>query len=401
MLVSTRLLSLPFRFRQALIARLFAATLALLLMALPEPARAQASGDPTAPHTHPAARAIQFPDTADFLSLTCDFHMHTVFSDGSVWPTIRVQEALRDNLDCIAITEHIEYQPHKADIPHPDRNRAYDIATRAAQNSDLIVIAGSEITRSMPPGHSNAIFLTDANALLVDDARAAFEAAAGQGGFTFWNHPNWTAQRKDGVARLEPLHDALIADGLLSGIEVVNESTYSREALQIALDNNLTIIGTSDIHGLVDWDYHVPEGGHRPVTIVLATERSQEGIRQALVDRRTVVWHRNMLIGREQHVMPLVGASIRIKRAHYPGDTSVLRLEIENVSDAEFVLRNTSPYGFHKQGDLIMLPPHHTTVLDVKTLDRLENVRMTFELLSVVTAPGTHPVLELRVPVGE
>lgn len=391
--------TIPTRLKRALFAGLFAATLAALPVALSDEAHAQASGDPTAPHTHPAARAIEFPNTNDYLSLTCDFHMHTVFSDGSVWPTIRVQEALRDNLDCIAITEHLEYQPHKEDIPHPDRNRAFDIATHAAANSDLIVIAGSEITRSMPPGHSNAIFLTDANALLVDDPRAAFEAAAGQGGFTFWNHPNWTAQRKDGVARLEPLHDALIADGLLSGIEVVNETTYSREALQIALDNDLTIIGTSDVHGLVDWDYHVPEGGHRPVTIVLATERSPGGIRQALVDRRTVVWHRNMLIGREEHVMPLVAASIRIKKAHYPGDTSVLRVEIENVSDADFVLRNTSPYGFHKQGDLIMLPPHHTTVLDVKTLERLSDVRLTFEMLSVVTAPGEHPELALPVRV--
>jgi len=108
-----------------------------------------------------------------------------------------------------------------------------------------------------------------------------------------------------------------------------------------------------------------------------------------------------MLIGREAHVMPVVHASIRVTRAYYPGDTSVLRVEIENVSDAEFVLRNTSPYSFHKQGDLIMLPPHHTTVLDVKTLELLTGVRMTFEMLSVITAPGTHPVLELRVPVGE
>ena len=45
--------------------------------------------------------------------------MHSVFSDGSVWPDIRVQEAIRDGLDVIATTEHIEYQPWKDDIPHP------------------------------------------------------------------------------------------------------------------------------------------------------------------------------------------------------------------------------------------------------------------------------------------
>jgi len=30
---------------------------------------------------------------------------------------------------------------------------------------------------------------------------------------------------------------------------------YAEEALQIALDNNLTILGTSDIHGVTDWEF--------------------------------------------------------------------------------------------------------------------------------------------------
>ena len=84
-------------------------------------------------------RAIEFPDTADYQTLTVDLHTHSVFSDGHVWPKIRVEEALRDQLDALAITEHLEYQPHRADILHPDRNRAYDIAADAAKNSDLIV----------------------------------------------------------------------------------------------------------------------------------------------------------------------------------------------------------------------------------------------------------------------
>ncbi|MYF39513.1 MAG: hypothetical protein F4221_01455 [Rhodothermaceae bacterium] len=48
-------------------------------------------------------RTIDFPDVPGYYTLTCDLHMHTVFSDGSVWPNIRVQEAHRDGLDAIAI----------------------------------------------------------------------------------------------------------------------------------------------------------------------------------------------------------------------------------------------------------------------------------------------------------
>ncbi|HOI80411.1 MAG TPA: PHP domain-containing protein, partial [Petrimonas sp.] len=49
---------------------------------------------------------IVIPDVNGFKVLKCDFHMHTVFSDGDVWPTVRVQEAWREGLDAIAITDH-------------------------------------------------------------------------------------------------------------------------------------------------------------------------------------------------------------------------------------------------------------------------------------------------------
>ncbi len=353
----------------------------------------------SAQHTHAEERLIEFPDVPGYLTLKCDFHMHTVFSDGSVWPNIRVQEALRDGLDAIAVTEHLEYQPHSDDIPHPDRNRAYQVALEAAGEADLIIINGSEVTRDMPPGHSNAIFLEDANPLLQDDALTVFREANQQGAFTFWNHPNWTSQRADGIATLTDLHRQLISEGLLHGIEVVNDLTYSDEALQIALDNDLTIIGTSDIHGLVDWQYDVPHGGHRPITLVLATERSAEGIKEALQAKRTIAWFNNTLIGREEHVVPLVQASLNIASATYGGDTAVLSVMIENTSDVEYILDNQTDYTFHADTDVVTLKPHQTTRLDVKTLTRLASLSLTFEVLNAVTAPNTHPNLVLDITV--
>jgi len=248
---------------------------------------------------HEHSRTIDFPDIEGFRTLKVDLHMHSVFSDGAVWPDIRVKEAIRDGLDAISLTEHLEYQPHADDIPHPDRNRAYELALEYAKDSELLIIPGAEVTRDMPPGHSNAVFIEDANRLLQDDPRIVFEEVKTQGGFTFWDHPNWTAQRKDGVARLTDMHRSLIQDGLMSGIEVVNEDTYSDEALEIALEHNLAIIGTSDIHGLIDWDYHPHDGGHRPVTLVFATDKSLDAIHEALRERRTAVWHKNILIGKD------------------------------------------------------------------------------------------------------
>ncbi len=348
-------------------------------------------------HGHAHGRIIQFPDIAGYKTLKCDFHIHTVFSDGNVWPTIRVEEAIKDGLDAISMTDHIEYQPHKDDIPHPDRNRSYEIARKFAEAYDLIVVRGSEITRSMPPGHFNAIFIEDANKLLIEDPLEAFREAKRQGAYVFWNHPNWVAQRPDGVSKMDEMHIQMLKEGLFQGIEVVNDLTYSDEALQLALENNLTVMGTSDIHGLVDWQYKVPEGGHRPVSLVMATEKSAAAIKDAMQAGRTVAWFNNLLIGREEFLKPLIEASLRIKSAKYPGKTSVATIEIENVSDADFLLQNLSPYTLHAHSDIVTLKAHEVTTLEVKVLERKASVELPFRVLNGVIAPNLHPVIQLTV----
>ena len=105
----------------------------------------------------------------------------------------------------------------------------------------------------------------------------------------------------------------LLKEGLLHGIEVVNDKTYSAEALQIAIDHNLAVMGTSDIHGLVDWRYDVPKGGHRPVTLVFAEKKTERALKEALENRRTVVWFDNTLIGSSKYLVPLIQESLNVK----------------------------------------------------------------------------------------
>ena len=40
-----------------------------------------------------ARHEICLPQIDDYQLLKCDFHIHTIFSDGIVWPSLRVQEA--------------------------------------------------------------------------------------------------------------------------------------------------------------------------------------------------------------------------------------------------------------------------------------------------------------------
>ena len=89
-------------------------------------------------HDQKNNRSIEFPDIPGSKTLVSDLHMHTVFSDGSVWPNIRVKEAQKDGLDVIAMTEHIEYQSWIDDIPHPDRNRSFEYSSSFAKNTDVL-----------------------------------------------------------------------------------------------------------------------------------------------------------------------------------------------------------------------------------------------------------------------
>lgn len=350
-------------------------------------------------------RTIDFPNIPGYLTLKTDLHTHTALSDGYVWPNIRIDEALRDGLDAISITDHIEYQPHKSDIPHPDRNRSFEIAKKTAGDNELIVINGAEITRNMPPGHCNAVFLEDVNELNINDSVKAFKEADKQGAFVFWNHPHWEAQYPDGMAKLTDLHKKLIKKGMLHGIEVVNDVTYSDEALQIALDYNLTIMGTSDIHGLVDWHYDVSSGGHRPVTLVFAKEKSESGLKEALFAGRTVAFFNNLLIGREEYLLPLIDASLSTKSATYvetwAGTSSVADVYIVNESDAPFILKNIGEYGLHDHSDIVVLKENATSQIRVKTLEQKTSFDLKFEVLNAVTAPETHPEITITVVVAQ
>ncbi|MCZ6657548.1 MAG: Sb-PDE family phosphodiesterase [Gammaproteobacteria bacterium] len=368
-----------------------------------------------------SARAIEFPDTDQYQTLVVDLHTHSVFSDGHVWPKIRVGEALRDGLDAYAVTEHLEWQPHLADIPHPDRNRSYQESVAAAAGSDLIVISGSEITRREPAGHMNAVFIEDANALLKvgtppEDSsdtighflaadqwppEQAVMAASAQGAFVFWNHPYYTRIYPNAVARMTDFHRTLIDQGHLHGIEVVNGNTYSEEAFQIALDYDLALIGVSDIHDLIDWDYRPEAGGHRPVNLVFAEERTAEAIQAALFARRTVIWFKNLLIGRAADLAPLLDASLDIVDARYRPDLEIVDLTIENHSDANLVLKNLTDYTFVGHADYIQVPPHGMTRVTVRPGKVVDTLELEFEVVNALTAPKQHPRMRYSIPVAD
>lgn len=270
---------------------------------------------------------IRIPDLEGYVTMKCDFHTHTVFSDGKVWPTVRVDEAWGEGLDAVAITDHIEYRPNRK-IVIADLNESNEIASRHAESIGMIVIRGTEITRRKPLGHLNALFIRDVNKLQVDDPEAAIDEAVRQGAFIQWNHPGWP----NDTSTMYAVHRELIGKKKIHGVEVFgNNFDLYPKVIDWCRETGLAAMGNSDIHSTSAHTYGT-EKMARPMTLVFARERTAEGIKEALFAGRTLVYFFGKLAGREDLMEELVRASVTVRAV--PGKKHLF--EITNCSDIAY-----------------------------------------------------------------
>jgi hypothetical protein len=344
---------------------------------------------------------VPFPDVPGFVTLRCDFHMHTVFSDGDVWPTVRAEEAWRSGLDVFALADHIEYLPHKDDLP-ANYGRAYEIARAEAEPLGVTTIRGAEITRGEPPGHTVALFLTNIAALNQEDYRVATRNAFEQGAFLFWAHPGWKQPDQKSVWYDE--RGEFLSNGWLHGIEIVNGTDYDPIAHQWCLDKMLTMLGNSDAHDPAVWDYSGATGDIRPMTLVFARDHTAAAIREALFARRTAVFSGNRLIGEPQFVEPLFQGSIEIvnREIRLRGKVGAV-VQIRNKSPLNLELRLAPKLPELDVPDRIVLPAGKVSLLRVRCLsDRVtgeQEVLLPCKVLNVLVAPNRGLSTSLRLKV--
>jgi len=332
-----------------------------------------------------------FPDLPDYQPLLCDFHMLTLFSDGLVWPTVRVDEAQREGLDAIALSDHIEYQPHKDDLP-THHSRPYEIAVERAKQQNLLLIRGAEITRDTPPGHYNAIFLSDIDPLDTPDFFDCLRAVAGQRAFLFWNHHTWKGVER---GQWTETQDKMCAEDLLHGMEVANGDTYYPLAHEWCLRRNLTLIGNSDIHQ-PSTDYRYAADRHRTLTLVFARERTVESVEEALRAGRTAVWYENQVIGREAFLKPLFARCVTVSQPHYINENGVAFFEVKNNALVDFELKargQTTPA-------TIAIPAHSTVICKTKMPVEKNEATLSYTVANVLTEPGKGLPVEFSLLSG-
>ena len=268
----------------------------------------------------------------------------------------------------------------------------------------MLVAKGSEITRKMPPGHLNAIFLTNSSSLAVTNWRDAVTVAHQQGAFIFWNHPGWDAQTTNGLVLWYPEHTELLAADMLQGIEVVNGRDYYPEAHRWAVEKGLAMISNSDIHNPLNLDYHVHEGDHRPITLVFAKERSLAALKKALFARQTAVYSGDRLIGDEKFLRPIFTASVQIKKPKFSlkGKQRVL-VQIHNQSDVDFKLERAAGLASVDFPKLLTLPARKTVLLPLTgkstATKGAQEIRLSYNVTNLLIGPGQPLPVTLNLDV--
>ena len=343
------------------------------------------------------------PDIPGYLTLKCDFHMHTVFSDGKVWPTIRVEEAWRDGLDAIAISDHIEYTPFEDDV-RKDHDRSYEVARPVAEELGILLIKAVEITKPVPPGHFNALFLENVAIVEHENYLESIGRAVDQGAFVFWNHPPF--RQKDNKSIWHPEHTKVLEKGWLHGIEVVNGDNYYPKAQQWGLEKGLTFMGSSDVHTLIDFDYDplAECGDFRPMTLVFAEERSLDAIKDALFARRTAVFAGGCLYGESIYLRPIFESSVELVNhdVTIPGKGRAV-VQVHNRSDIVFHLEADGEVEELDYPKKLTLVPGGTVLMQVSgksaEIEGERHVSLPYHVINLVPSPGEYQPVRFSLNV--
>ena len=333
----------------------------------------------------PQRLEIKMPHLDGYQIIKADFHMHTVFSDGTVWPTVRVREAWRDGLDAIAISDHVELRPKREYISH-SLNMVHEIALPEAERLGIILIKAAEITRRMPPGHLNALFLTNIDELETDSWQQALETAQKQGAFIFWNHPGWRAQQPD-TCRWFDEHEQLYRQGLIHGIEVYNFNEWYPVALDWCRDKNLAFIANTDIHEPMPYFPAVSQY-LRPMTLVIAREKTSQAIKEAMFNRQTVAFFAGMLAGPQFWLEKIFFESIKISKPFNVRRNGSASVNITNLTDIPINLLDG-------QGRKFILEAQTSLVIPINNPKRLKE--LPFTVTNFLT--GTHENLKVNLPI--
>ena len=345
----------------------------------------------------PCRKEVILPQVNGYNVYKADLHTHTVFSDGHVLPRFRMNEAWQDGLDVVAVTEHIEYRPHEAtfydylkgytDKEHMpgvkglekgkqlvDLNYSVNETLKEAKKYGITIIPGTEITRNgTTVGHFNALFTTDNNTIYDKDPVQAVRNAKAQGALVMHNHPGWRKESLDYTETEKTVYD----EGLVDGVEVMNGAEFYPLIIDRVRERGLFIAANSDIHSSTANDYRLT-GNLRPMTLILAKDKSLKSLREALEAKRTIALGYNTLCGEEKLLNDFFVASVKL--TEIDEDSWMLT----NMTSVPYVLKKGN-------GNNFRLDPF----CSIKVSPPKKGNSISVTVLNMWTGVDSHPVVKV------
>ena len=349
-----------------------------------------------------------------------DLHIHTIFSDGDVTPEFRVTEAWRDGLDIIAITDHLEARTYERKMvkalagynedgkpfvyshagavkKKPDDtginsnlNLAFGYAlSRNKQYPEILIIKGTEIGREPTQmGHFNALFLTDIQGVYDKDIIKSFEKVHEQGGILIHNHPAYRRKTTDKSEWQKKIYEAKIFDG----VEIINGSHFYPKMIRRCIEEDLIMIAGTDEHRPTTAKLD-RIGIMRTHTIIFAKENTQEAIKEALLDRRTIGYCGNNLMGSEKWLTDFFNASVECKFVGYykKGKEHLRNFVVTNNSSYPFVLKSG--------GFSVTLQPFHTSTITLGKNENGEWREPIYYIMNMWHIDEQHPRIALQYTI--
>ncbi len=307
-----------------------------------------------------AAERFDFPDVGAWQVLRCDFHTHTIISDGKMTGRERVEESKRLGYDVIAITDHGQLLAYRSAKYVGDQIGVLVIRglESGIRDKEHYVILG--INSAYRPRDSHRWAESKGEDTVFYQEQMAEVARCG--GLIIWAHPH--------VGFREPSRWGM-KQGIIQGIEIKNGgpgkgwgtqfthgTNWYPNAFEWAMEHNLAMFACTDVHG--------DRTPNPPVTLVLAEERSEKGVMDAIRSLRTVAWFDGMLWGRKEIIGPLTGAMVQ-------GEATGGTLKLSNLGPVP--LKGVAGGG---QGEAFELPPYQSVSVAAGAADntavRWENV---------------------------
>ena len=317
-----------------------------------------------------------------------DFHTHTMFSDADLTPRQRIREAWQDGLDIICLSDHLEYRRQEqlmldALAPYNTDGKPYtyypaniegvksDRTVKVMCNFDaiydaskafikasglpLMLVKGIEISREpFDRGHFSALFIKDISSIYDKDLKQSLRNARAQGGLVIHNHPAY----RRGTTEKSKIHVELYNEGLIDGVEIVNDMTFYPKMIRRAVEEDLIMLGSSDIHRPTSETYGL-RNVYRTMTFIMAKECSEKAIREALEKRRTIAYSGGDLMGEEKLLSDFFNAAVDCRILLHNEQEGMHYYQLRNESSITLRIRYNNA--------IYELEPFHTVTLGYKT----------------------------------